>query len=56
MCLIHCLTPMAVVVKYESAAAEDASQQPALCLVGIDAVAKGLFQSVTSLSGIECSV
>jgi hypothetical protein len=33
---------VAVVVKHESAAAENSGQQPALGLVGIDAVAKGL--------------
>ena len=37
---------MAVVVKHESAAAENTGQQPALGLIRIDAVAKGFFHGL----------
>jgi hypothetical protein len=44
---------VAVVVKHESAAAENPGQQPALCLVGIDAVAKGFLHGLLLFLGLD---
>jgi hypothetical protein len=44
---------VAVIVKHESAAAENPGQQPALGLVGIDAVAKCFFHGLLLFLGLD---